>query len=184
MKPGSKSVEAVRKWRKRTKQRIIDAMGGECQICSYRKSTRALALHHLDPSQKEMSFGAVRANPRSWAKIVAELRKCVLLCSNCHLELHDDECALPAVYSSFNEDFVEYRKPKGVDMDECPQCAGQKPVQNIYCSPRCVGKAGSKVDWDSIDLPELLKVHSNVKIAMMLHISEAAVRKRRKKLKI
>lgn len=106
--PGT-DPEGVKRWRKRSKQRIIDSMGGKCQICSYHKSTRALVLHHFDPSKKELSFGAIRANPRSWDKIVVELRKCVLLCSNCHLELHDNECELPAVYSSFNEDFAKYK---------------------------------------------------------------------------
>lgn len=44
--------EYVKKWRKTAKLRIIEAMGGECCICGYKKCPEALALHHLDPSKK------------------------------------------------------------------------------------------------------------------------------------
>ena len=58
MKKGSDGYkEAVKRrskdisnWRKRTKQKIIDAMGGCCQICGYNKCNAALELHHIDPS--------------------------------------------------------------------------------------------------------------------------------------
>jgi len=83
----SKSSRAVIEWRKRTKARIVDSMGGKCAICGYKKHHEVLELHHMDPSKKKFSFGSIRANPKSWSTIVEELRKCVLLCSNCHKEV-------------------------------------------------------------------------------------------------
>lgn len=102
--------ERVKAWRKHSKERIIEAMGGKCCICGYNKCSSALALHHLDPSQKDISFGAIRANPISWLKIVEELRKCVLVCHNCHSEVHKDMATVPADAPKFNEDFVDYKK--------------------------------------------------------------------------
>ena len=78
------SSQYVKEWRKKTKLRIIKAMGGKCQICDYDRCPEAFDLHHLDPSTKEMTFSSIRANPKAWITIVKELRKCVLLCSNCH----------------------------------------------------------------------------------------------------
>lgn len=85
----SKGSEKVKLWRKRTKDKLVEALGGKCRVCSYMKSTQALSLHHVDPSVKEFGFGAIRATPKSWEKILTEAKKCVLLCSNCHAEVHE-----------------------------------------------------------------------------------------------
>jgi hypothetical protein len=83
----SKSSKAVIEWRKRTKARIVESMGGKCSICGYAKHHEVLELHHLEPEKKNFSFASVRANPKAWQTIVEELKKCVLLCSNCHKEV-------------------------------------------------------------------------------------------------
>ena len=49
----SNKSEAVKIWRKNTKQKMIKAMGNHCQICNYNKCPEALELHHIDPSEKE-----------------------------------------------------------------------------------------------------------------------------------
>lgn len=105
----SKKSEAVKRWRENTKKRIVEAMGGKCQICGYLRCYRVLELHHLDPTKKELSFGAIRATPRSWALIVVELRKCILLCSNCHVEVHANITEIPKKFTKFNENFAVYK---------------------------------------------------------------------------
>lgn len=106
---GAKSTvraDRVKDWRKRTKDRIVTAMGGRCQICFYDRCPEALELHHLDPSEKEISFGQIRANPRAIAGIVDELKKCILLCANCHREVHAKVTAVPADYHRMSESDV------------------------------------------------------------------------------
>lgn len=66
------------------KERAIAYLGGQCRICGYNRCSSAFDFHHLDPSQKDFSI-STRA---SWNAIVVELKKCVLLCSNCHREVH------------------------------------------------------------------------------------------------
>ena len=80
------SYEKVRSWRHRTKGRAVEYMGGECLICGYNRCLRALSFHHLDPRKKDFRISARCA---SWESIVQELNKCILLCSNCHMEVHD-----------------------------------------------------------------------------------------------
>ena len=62
----SKGSDAVKRWRFKFKERMIDSMGGCCVICGYSKAQRALALHHIDPTQKELSFGELRKNSADW----------------------------------------------------------------------------------------------------------------------
>jgi hypothetical protein len=106
----SKSSEAVKRWRKNTKDRMVKSMGGCCQICGYNRSHKALEFHHIDPNEKEMGFGETRANNVKWSLLVEELRKCILLCSNCHKEVHEGITNLPNSFAKFNEDYKDYSK--------------------------------------------------------------------------
>lgn len=94
-KQGSKKVTD---WRRRWKSRIIAAMGGCCRACGYARSEHALQLHHPDPKKKELSFSFLRAQPMEAKKQIAELRKCVLVCSNCHYEIHAGVMQNPAPF--------------------------------------------------------------------------------------
>ena len=74
-------------WRQRQKQKIVFCLGGRCVLCGYKTTARALEAHHVHPEHK--SFSISDKNTRSWARVMRELDKCVLLCSNCHAEYHD-----------------------------------------------------------------------------------------------
>lgn len=84
----SKGSERVIKWRRRAKHKMIEAMGGCCKLCGYDKCQDAMDFHHIDPNEKEFSFSSVRASPKSLLSLINELKKCVLLCSRCHREVH------------------------------------------------------------------------------------------------
>ena len=99
----------VQKFRHKRKARIIAAMGGECQCCSYDKCIAAMELHHKNPAEKEFGCGNASANPISWEKLVPELRKCVLLCSNCHREVHAGIRVIPESARGFNELWSDYK---------------------------------------------------------------------------
>lgn len=98
----SKQSEAVKSWRRRFRERIRIVLGGHCVCCGYNRSPRALEAHHIDPLGKEFTFGAVRAHPVALAKLQSELEKCVLVCSNCHIEIHDS-MREPPTKSSFDK---------------------------------------------------------------------------------
>jgi hypothetical protein len=59
--------------------------GGKCRGCGYDKCHAALDFHHLDPNEKDFDFKEARHNKEELAK---ELDKCILLCRNCHAEVH------------------------------------------------------------------------------------------------
>ncbi|OGD66855.1 hypothetical protein A2442_02255 [Candidatus Campbellbacteria bacterium RIFOXYC2_FULL_35_25] len=87
-------IKAVAKRRKKLKEMAIEYKGGKCILCGYNKCIRALNMHHIDPNQKEFGLSS-RGLTRSWEKVSRELDKCVLLCSNCHDEVHDGISQLP-----------------------------------------------------------------------------------------
>jgi hypothetical protein len=185
----SKSSEAVKQWRKNTKLKLITCMGNKCQICNYNKSTNALEFHHLDPNEKDFSLGSIRANPKNWKSIVEELAKCILLCANCHREVHENITELPKEYQKFDESLLQLEENKHLlkqtQTTYCPVCNKQKENRNRFCSLSCAASTKQKVDWDSINLIDLIENQKipKTKIAEMMHCSDQAVNKRYKKLK-
>jgi len=178
----SKRSQAVKDWRKRSKERIIEAMGGKCVICDYNKCNSSLALHHLEPSKKEFSFGTIRANPKAWKKIVEELRKCILVCNNCHGEIHEGITKISENVTRFNEEFSEYRQLRKEMTHPCIGCGEDALYHNKYCSLVCSGKHHGKINWNSINLENEIKNRSMCSIAEQLGCSDNAVRKRLIKL--
>ena len=82
-----KNVESVSFWRKRTKQKLVDYKGGKCIECGYKKCIDALEFHHRNPNEKEFGI-STKGTTRSYKKLIKEVDKCDLLCSNCHKEIH------------------------------------------------------------------------------------------------
>jgi predicted transcriptional regulator len=83
-------VKAVVKRRQKVKKLAIDYKGGSCQRCGYNKCDGALEFHHLDPSKKDFSISS-SGNTRGWELIKKELDKCIMVCANCHREIHEEE---------------------------------------------------------------------------------------------
>ena len=73
----------------RRKVRLVQSLGGRCGKCRYGKNLAALEFHHTDPETKEFSLDLRSLSNRSWQAVIAEARKCELLCSNCHKEIHN-----------------------------------------------------------------------------------------------
>jgi len=180
----SKRSDAVKRWRQNTKQRIINSMGGKCQICGYNKCNEAMELHHINPEEKEFSFGKVRGNPQSWIKIADELRKCILLCNRCHSEVHYGIVNLPKNFCKFNEEYNDYlSKQKEQMFDECPVCRNKKNIHQKTCSHKCAAKLSWSIDWNKVNLEEELKNgKSYSKISEELNISMTTVKKRCERL--
>ncbi len=93
--------KAVSKRRKKLREMAREYSGNKCAICGYNKSPRALSFHHRDPKKKDFGLSA-RGLTRSWDKIREEIDKCVLLCANCHMEVHDGISILPKKIKTTN----------------------------------------------------------------------------------
>lgn len=67
--------------------KIKETHGGKCVRCGYNKCLKALEFHHIDPSKKDFT---ISNDHFKLQEAVEEIKKCILICSNCHKELHDD----------------------------------------------------------------------------------------------
>ena len=81
------AVEAVQRRRDKTKEILVEYKGGKCEICGYDKCISALEFHHLDENKKDFGIGE-KGYTRSIEKNKEEVDKCLLVCANCHREIH------------------------------------------------------------------------------------------------
>jgi hypothetical protein len=86
--------QAVNRRRKVVRQLALRYKGNQCSICGYNKCLQALEFHHLESNKKDFGISA-KGYTRSWQMIIKELDKCVLLCANCHREVHEGIAQLP-----------------------------------------------------------------------------------------
>ncbi|MBF0618729.1 MAG: hypothetical protein HQL19_01020 [Candidatus Omnitrophica bacterium] len=80
-------IKAVSARRKRVREMAVAYKGGRCESCGYDRCMDALEFHHVDPAQKDFNVSS-RGYSRSWERVKVELGKCMILCANCHRELH------------------------------------------------------------------------------------------------
>ena len=72
--------------RYRAKAAAIKCLGGKCANCGWQGNQAALQFHHTTSKTKDFVLGNV-AN-KNWDVIKMELKKCILLCANCHAIKH------------------------------------------------------------------------------------------------
>lgn len=72
--------------RNNMKKQAVKLLGEKCSICGYNKCIDALEFHHKNPNEKEFKIGS--GNTMSWKEYKNEVSKCMLVCSNCHKEIH------------------------------------------------------------------------------------------------
>lgn len=85
----TKNYERVKNYRQKLKEKAIDYKGGCCEKCGYDKCNWAFEFHHINPKEKD--FHLASYTNLSWAKTKNELDKCILVCANCHREIHYNE---------------------------------------------------------------------------------------------
>ena len=78
-------VQQVIIWRQRAKIKLVEYKGGKCEKCGYNKCIDALDFHHKDPNEKDFTISG-----KSWSfdRLKSEVDKCILVCANCHREIH------------------------------------------------------------------------------------------------
>jgi hypothetical protein len=70
------------------KRKAVEYKGGQCQRCGYSRCMAALEFHHISGGK---DFNPARLKSRHFDKIKPELDKCILVCGNCHREIHEEE---------------------------------------------------------------------------------------------
>lgn len=173
--------KAVSRRRNKIKQMALIYKGSKCCLCGYDKSVRALEFHHVIPENK--SFGISKAGyQKSWLAIKAELDKCILVCANCHAEIHDNlhntEMLLHNMSKHYEESLEAFLLTEK-SLSVCPQCG--KPFKKngrVYCSNECHSLKRTKSNKPTKnELESLIHSESFLAIGRMFNVSDNTIRK-------
>lgn len=162
--------ESVKRSQRRSKAFAVEYFGGKCSICGYNRCISALEFHHKDSDQKENAPSHV-IHSWTWEKAKVELDKCILVCSNCHREIHHGLIKL--------EEYQRYVLPEVTR--NCSICKNDFLTKNEnqnYCSKRCSSVSQMKVRRpDKEALQRMISEESWVSIGKKFGVSDNAVRK-------
>lgn len=175
----SKNYEHLKRANALRKDRILYVMGEKCCICGYNKCKAALDLHHINPDEKEFSLS--NQCSISWEKTVNELKKCVLVCANCHREIHYGDFNQQLI-STFNEDkanevTTEINCLKNKKHYYCRNCGKEISYQRTYCV-ECAGLQHRKaIRPEREDFKQMIRTMPFTMIAKEYNVSDNAIRK-------
>jgi hypothetical protein len=177
-------MDAVSRKRKKLKKDLVEYKGGKCEKCGYNKCVAAMDFHHKDPKEKNFGLSG-NGNTQSWEKLTKEADKCLLLCANCHRELHEELNGYIDIrtdirkqtYKTIHEESSTSRKKAAKKHTKCLVC-GIDTYNDKYCSDKCCKLAKRKIDRpDKEKLIELLKINNWTQTAKIFGVSDNAVRK-------
>tara|TARA_Y100000034_G_C6865923_1_gene394648 strand:+ start:633 stop:1019 length:387 start_codon:yes stop_codon:yes gene_type:complete len=83
-------------WNNRRKKELKDKLDEYRKTCKCKRCGEdhpaCLDFHHIDPETKEGGMGwLISRRGFSWNRVLEEIGKCEVLCSNCHRKLHWEE---------------------------------------------------------------------------------------------
>lgn len=100
------------------KLKVISLLGGKCKNCN-NSNIFHLVCHHKFGKDKNIA-SLLRL---SWSKIIEEVKKCELLCANCHMEYHYNERTQYIKNDSRRKNKILYLEYRGA---ECIICGYNK----------------------------------------------------------
>ena len=164
--------QTVMRAQRRKKETVVDRFGGKCSICGYSKCINALEFHHVEEKHHDPSYIIMRW---SWERAKEELEKCILVCSNCHREIH---------YKAIDVSLLRDRRSwKEKTCEYCKKEFQTIVPEQIFCSRICAAqftnfnnrKVKNRPSKD--ELENLLKENNWCAIGRMFSVSDNSVRK-------
>ena len=106
-------IDSVIDKRRRNKIDLVKYKGGKCVKCGYDKCIDALEFHHIDNEDKD--FGISSGDTKSLETLKKEVDKCILVCANCHREIHSliKEEKIQEKINEINQNIAKYEQEFG-----------------------------------------------------------------------
>lgn len=155
-------------------------MVGKCAICGYHKNIQALEMHHINREEKEFTFA--NANKyHNWEDISEEMKKCILLCCNCHREIHypdkDTNFTLKTSYYKKRDTEIILSMQRKSKEYFCVDC-GKKISRNRARCQKCAELHNRKVVRPNReDFKKEIKEKSFISLGKKYGLSDNAIRK-------
>lgn len=180
-----RKTKNVSDYRRRRKENLVQVCGGKCCLCGYNKNIAALEFHHLIPEEKNYSIGN-QGVCHDLQDDLKEVKKCILVCSNCHREIHHGDYQLKEILNK--QQFDEKEAQNLIVQKEqqyittkyyCIDCG--KEITRDSKTGRCV-ECAQKARRVSVrpnrqELKNLIRTTPFVQIGKQFNVSDNTIRK-------
>lgn len=172
------NYDNVKNSRTRLKERLVFAAGGKCQCCGYDKCISALEFHHINPNEKD--FTIAKNTNKAWNLVKEEIKKCLLVCANCHREIHSDLLDISNLMPAYDEEKAniidkQLSELKTKTVFYCKTCGEIVSYGNEYC-PKCANLLRRKVERPTRnELKNLVREYSFAELARRFGVSDKAI---------
>lgn len=196
------SIQTKERQRK-FKLKCLEYKGNKCLNCGYNRCNGVLEFHHIDPNEKDFNISSVKTHKFN-NKVIKELDKCILLCSNCHREIHNNILNYDVKTNKFSyvenldiehwnnknhfsiseqidfhSDFKEIKSKNDLILVAQKYNTSQKYIRELFASKGLYFDFNSrkKITIDKDELQKLLWEMPTTKIAKILNVSDVAIKK-------
>ena len=150
--------------RKRRKIDLIKVKGGKCCLCGFNSYPEALEFHHVNPKDKKYTLSC--GNCKTWEQDLNEVKKCALVCSNCHKGIHANILSVPD-----NWDYIDI-----IAVQEITQRINNYKTKTKIIKPK--KERPKKCIWPDRDiLKKEIRTIPFIKIGEKYGVSDNAIRK-------
>lgn len=173
------SAIATSNFRKNRKQLLVKYCGGKCQLCGYHKTMRALCFHHINEQDKEYGI-ASNGTCHNIDKDITQVKKTILLCANCHAEVHEGFYSVEELINKqfFDESVIdEYKQSKEKKSNYCKNCGIKISNGANYCMKCSQENQRVTERPDRKTLKSLIRTMPFTQIAKKYGVTDNAIRK-------
>lgn len=166
---------------KRRKANLIKVFGGQCCICGFNAFQEALEFHHVNPDEKDFALSS--SEMKNLEAQLEELKKCILVCSNCHKGIHAGDYDVPENWQElYNNEQADLLREELAQLLQkqlffCKNCGKEISHGATFCTD-CLHLSQRKVERPSREkLKELIRTAAFTQIASYFGVSDKAITK-------
>lgn len=177
------NVDKVTEFRRRRKENLARVLGSKCSLCGYDRCIGALEFHHIEPENKGYQLSS--GNCHNLENDLKEAEKCILVCSNCHKEIHNSNIYNDIDlwnYQVYNYDFANkllYEQNKNLEEKHCLNCGVSISKYSNGLCPQCAAleRRVVKERPSREELKKLIRELPFTKIAEIYNCTDNSIRK-------
>ena len=169
---------------KRRKSNLRKVFYSKCCLCGFDEVQEALEFHHVNPENKKFGISSNECQTKALSLQLKEIKKCILVCANCHRGIHQGIYNVPKNWQKFYDESVAEELLKELENTKtrkdifCQNCGEKISTSKAkYCSNCCHLMQRICERPEREEFKNLIRITPFTKIAEMFNVSDNTIRK-------